>query len=126
LIEILFTYKKVIWIDVLKIKLKGRFKKMIETIVKSSQSPYYEISKEDQLILSPFEGIVDQVFIQEKAYFYEWETILTIKTASGEIKDIGVPFSGSVVSVLVKPGDKISINTKLASLQDDLLVTGCD
>ncbi|MFT8323499.1 MAG: hypothetical protein ABF649_21810 [Bacillus sp. (in: firmicutes)] len=99
---------------------------MIETIVKSSQSPYYEISKEDQLILSPFEGIVDQILIQENAYFYEWETILTIKTKGDEIKEIGVPFSGSIVSLLVKQGDKISFNTKLASLQDDLLVTGCD
>ena len=27
---------------------------MIETIVKSSQSPYYEISREDQMILSPW------------------------------------------------------------------------
>ncbi|MGP7816002.1 hypothetical protein [Niallia sp. 01092] len=99
---------------------------MIETIVKSSQSPYYEISSEDQIILSPFEGMVDQILIQENAYFYEWETILTVKTNGGEIKDIAVPFSGSVVSLLVKPGDKISIQTKLASLQDDLLVTGCD
>ncbi|WP_445493031.1 hypothetical protein [Niallia sp. 03133] len=99
---------------------------MIETIVKSSQSPYYEISKEDQLILSPFEGTVRKILVQENAYFYEWETILTIESKGGEIKEIGVPFSGSVVSLLVKPGDKISINTKLASLQDDLLVTGCD
>jgi len=109
-----------------KLYKKGSFKKMIETIVKSSQSPYYEISKEDQLILSPVEGIVEHVFIQEKAYFYEWEPILTIKTVGKEIKEISVPFSGSVISLLVKPGDKISINTKLASLQDDLLVTGCD
>lgn len=99
---------------------------MIETIVKSSQSPYYEIAKEDQMILSPFEGKVKQIFIQEKAYFYEWETLLTIETAKGELKEVGVPFSGSVVSMLVKPGDIISYNTKLASLQDDLLVTGCD
>lgn len=99
---------------------------MIETIVKTSQSPYYEISREDQVILSALEGIVEQIFIQEKAYFYEWETIMTVRTPLGELKEVGVPFSGSVVSMLVKPGDRISINTRLASLQDDLLVTGCD
>ena len=99
---------------------------MIETIVKSSQSPYYEISREDQMILSPFEGTVNEILMKEKAYFYEWETILTIRTLSGEIKDVSVPFSGSVVELLVKTGDKIAINTRLASLQDDLLVTGCD
>ncbi len=105
---------------------KGRFKKMIETIVKNSQSPYYEISKESQVILSPFAGTVKEVFVQEKGYFYEWETILTIETDQGELKEVGVPFSGSVVSLFVKNGDGISINAKLVSLQDDLLVTGCD
>ncbi|CAM5595287.1 hypothetical protein SAFG77S_09377 [Streptomyces afghaniensis] len=99
---------------------------MIETIVKSSQSPYYEISREDQMILSPFEGTVSEILMKEKAYFYEWEPILTIRTLAGEIKNVSVPFSGSVVELLVKPGDKIAINTRLASLQDDLLVTGCD
>ncbi|MCE4047277.1 MULTISPECIES: hypothetical protein [Bacillaceae] len=99
---------------------------MIETIVKNSQSPYYEISKEDQVILSPFAGTVKKVFVQEKAYFYEWETILTIETDQGDLKEIGVPFSGCVVSLFVKTGDEISINGKLVSLQDDLLVTGCD
>ncbi|MGG0740277.1 hypothetical protein [Niallia taxi] len=99
---------------------------MIETIVKNSQSPYYEISKEDQLILSPFAGIVKDIFIKENAYFYEWETILTIQTANGDLKEVEVPFSGSVVSLFVNTGDEISINAKLVSLQDDLLVTGCD
>ncbi|TRZ37790.1 hypothetical protein CEQ21_20380 [Niallia circulans] len=99
---------------------------MIETIVKNSQSPYYEISKEDQVILSPFAGIVKDVFIKENAYFYEWETILTIQTANGDLEKVEVPFSGSVVSLFVHTGDEISINGKLVSLQDDLLVTGCD
>ncbi|HWJ77442.1 MAG TPA: hypothetical protein VNR61_05095 [Niallia sp.] len=78
------------------------------------------------MILSPFNGKVTEIFVQEKNYFYEWEPLMTIKTEEGEIKEISVPFSGSVVTILVKPGDVISINTRLASLQDDLLVTGCD
>ncbi|KAB7672989.1 hypothetical protein [Bacillus sp. B1-b2] len=99
---------------------------MIETIVKPSQSPYYEISREDQVILSSFEGVIDEIFVPEKSYFYEWEPIMTIRTKHGELIEFSVPFSGSVVSMLVKPGESISINTRLVSLQDDLLVTGCD
>jgi biotin carboxyl carrier protein len=95
-------------------------------VVENSASPCYGISNHIQMITSPYYGIVEKVLIENTSHIYEWEPLFFIKTLTGEYKTIAVAVSGYITSVEVKQGDLVNLNTPLALLQDDLLVTGSD
>ncbi|HFK1440864.1 MULTISPECIES: hypothetical protein [Bacillus] len=77
-------------------------------------------------IYSSYEGKVEEIFINESSYVYEWEKLLMLRKNDGELKKIAVGISGNIRLVNVEVGQEISADTLLVKLEDDLLITGCE
>ncbi|MDQ0340993.1 biotin carboxyl carrier protein [Caldalkalibacillus uzonensis] len=77
-------------------------------------------------ITSPYEGTIEKVLIQEDSYVYEWEALFLIKTFDGNIQEVDIGASGFIISLEVKKGDWVTVNTTLAYLKDDMVITGSD
>ncbi|NWK72044.1 hypothetical protein HWX41_23920 [Bacillus paramycoides] len=77
-------------------------------------------------IYSSCEGRVEEIFINESSYVYEWEKLMMIRKHDGELKKIGVGISGNIRLVNVEVGQEIDTDTLLVKLEDDLLITGCE
>ena len=76
-------------------------------------------------IYSSYEGKVEEIFINESSYIYEWEKLLMIRKMTVSLK-IAVGISGNIRLVNVEVGQEISADTLLVKLEDDLLITGCE
>ncbi|MBM6646497.1 hypothetical protein [Bacillus sp. RIT 809] len=77
-------------------------------------------------IYSSCTGIVEEIFINETSYVYEWEKLMMIRKNDGEIEKIAVGISGNIRLVNVEVGQEISADTLLVKIEDDLLITGCE
>lgn len=80
----------------------------------------------EETIYSPCTGIVEKVLTKENNHVYEWEKLFLIKTNNGKMEEISVGISGYITSLNVKDGQKVTDQTALATIQDDLLITGSD
>ncbi|PFO79006.1 MULTISPECIES: hypothetical protein [Bacillus cereus group] len=77
-------------------------------------------------IYSSYNGKVEEIFIDEAAYVYEWEKLMTIRKNDGTLETVAVGISGHIRSVNIEVGQEIDLDTLLLKLEDDLLVTGCE
>jgi multidrug efflux pump subunit AcrA (membrane-fusion protein) len=80
----------------------------------------------EETIYSPWSGTVEVVLTSENNHVYEWERLFLIKTNSGRIEEISIGISGYITSLRVETGQKVNSETILATIQDDLLITGSD
>ncbi|MDQ0199761.1 biotin/lipoyl attachment domain-containing protein [Neobacillus ginsengisoli] len=80
----------------------------------------------EETIYSPWSGTVEVVLTRENNHVYEWEKLFLIKTNSGRIEEISIGISGYIRSLRVETGQKVNSETILATIQDDLLITGSD
>ncbi|WP_227937444.1 hypothetical protein [Alkalihalobacillus deserti] len=80
----------------------------------------------NHIIVSPYTGTIEKIFIKKDSYLYEWETLFLIETLEGSLKEISIGASGTITSLNVNEKDKVTINKELACLEDDLLITGSD
>jgi biotin carboxyl carrier protein len=79
-----------------------------------------------RIIDSLADGIVEEVFIKEGNFVYEWEPLFLIKTPNGTIRKVEQGVSGIISRVNVKPGDNVFSMMTLAVIEEDLLPSGCD
>ena len=77
-------------------------------------------------IYSSYEGKVEEIFVNESSYVYEWENLMMIRKNNGELEKVAVGISGNIRLVNVVAGQQINTNTLLVTLEDDLLITGCE
>ncbi|MGG0720909.1 hypothetical protein [Bacillus mycoides] len=77
-------------------------------------------------IYSSCTGIVEEIFINESSYVYEWEKLMMIRKNNGELEKVAVGISGNIRLVNVEVGQNIDADTLLVKLEDDLLITGCE
>ncbi|KAB2442735.1 hypothetical protein [Bacillus luti] len=77
-------------------------------------------------IYSSYEGKIEEIFVNESSYVYEWEKLMMIRKNNGEIEKIAVGISGNIRLVNVEIGQEINGDTLLVKLEDDLLITGCE
>ncbi|WP_227937941.1 hypothetical protein [Alkalihalobacillus deserti] len=77
-------------------------------------------------VVSVSNGTIDQVFVNEGDYVYEWEPLFLLKTNEGVLKKIEMGVGGNILSLNVKPGDKVIHDMTLAILREDDLPSGCD
>ncbi|PEX93227.1 MULTISPECIES: hypothetical protein [Bacillus cereus group] len=77
-------------------------------------------------IYSSYEGEIEEIFVNESSYVYEWEKLMMIRKSDGELEKIAVGISGNIRLVNVEVGQKINTDTLLVKLEDDLLITGCE
>ncbi|MFL6560045.1 MAG: hypothetical protein ACJ8MO_28525 [Bacillus sp. (in: firmicutes)] len=80
----------------------------------------------EEAIFSPCSGTVETVLTRENNHVYEWERLFLIKTKNGKIEEISIGVSGYITSLPVKTGQEVNSQTVLATIQDDLLITGSD
>lgn len=77
-------------------------------------------------IYSSYEGKIEEIFVNESSYVYEWEKLMMIRKNNGELEKVAVGISGNIRLVNVEIGQKINGDTLLVKLEDDLLITGCE
>ncbi|ADY19861.1 hypothetical protein P4U05_09475 [Bacillus paranthracis] len=77
-------------------------------------------------ICSSYEGKVEEIFVNESSYVYEWEKLMMIRKTNGELEKVAVGISGNIRLVNVVVGQQIYTGTLLVRLEDDLLITGCE
>ncbi|KEK23336.1 hypothetical protein [Bacillus gaemokensis] len=77
-------------------------------------------------IYSPCKGKVEEIFVDESSYVYEWEKLMMIQKNDGTVEEIKVGISGHIRSVNIEIGQEIDVDTLLLKLEDDLLITGCE
>ncbi|MEK4692685.1 hypothetical protein MKX31_01155 [Bacillus sp. FSL M8-0063] len=77
-------------------------------------------------IYSSYEGKVEEIFVNESSYVYEWENLMMIRKNNGELEKVAVCISGNIRLVNVVAGQQINTDTLLVKLEDDLLITGCE
>lgn len=77
-------------------------------------------------IYSSYEGKIEEIFVNESSYVYEWEKLMMIRKNSGELEKVAVGISGNIRLVNVEIGQEINGDTLLVKLEDDLLITGCE
>ncbi|HDR8185702.1 TPA: hypothetical protein QC116_005166 [Bacillus thuringiensis] len=77
-------------------------------------------------IYSSYEGKVEEIFVNESSYVYEWENLMMIRKNNGELEKVAIGISGNIRLVNVVAGQQINTDTLLVKLEDDLLITGCE
>ncbi|BCB35621.1 hypothetical protein BCJMU51_0487 [Bacillus cereus] len=77
-------------------------------------------------ICSSYEGKIEEIFVNESSYVYEWEKLMMIRKNNGELEKVAVGISGNIRLVNVVVGQQIHTDTLLVRLEDDLLITGCE
>ncbi|PEC22752.1 hypothetical protein [Bacillus cereus] len=77
-------------------------------------------------VYSSYEGKIEEIFVNESSYVYEWEKLMMIRKNDGELEKIAVGISGNIRLINVEVGQKINTDTLLVTLEDDLLITGCE
>jgi pyruvate carboxylase len=77
-------------------------------------------------IYSSYEGKVEEIFVKESSYVYEWEKLMMIRKNNGELEKVAIGISGNIRLVNVVVGQQINTDTLLVKLEDDLLITGCE
>ncbi|KAB2453332.1 hypothetical protein F8160_27770 [Bacillus sp. CH126_4D] len=77
-------------------------------------------------IYSSYEGKVEEIFVNESSYVYEWEKLMMIQKNNGELEKVAIGISGNIRLVNVVVGQQIHTDTLLVKLEDDLLITGCE
>lgn len=80
----------------------------------------------EEMITSPYNGIVEQVLVKESVRIYEWEPLFLIKSEEGELLSIAVGVSGEVQSLEVQEGDNVIPGMVLAYVKEELVVSACD
>lgn len=84
------------------------------------------LGKVDEFIYSPCSGMVEKVLTGESDHVYEWEKLFLIKMNNGKTQEISVGISGHITSLHVKEGEAVNPLTVLATIKDDLIITGSD
>ena len=80
----------------------------------------------EEKLYCPCNGTVEKVFTKENNHVYEWEKLFLIKTNHGVIEEISIGISGYITTLDVKAGQKVNHETVLATIKDDLQITGSD
>ncbi|GLY11732.1 hypothetical protein [Bacillus badius] len=80
----------------------------------------------EELITSPYNGVVQQVLVQESIRIYEWEPLFLIRDEHGELLPVKVGVSGEIQSLEVQEGDKVIPGMVLAYVKEELVVSACD
>ncbi|ABS20845.1 biotin/lipoyl-binding protein [Bacillus cytotoxicus] len=77
-------------------------------------------------IYSPCIGVVEEIFVDESSYVYEWEKLMMIRKNDGTLEKVAVGISGNIRAVNIEVGQKVNTDTLLITLEDDLIITGCE
>lgn len=79
-----------------------------------------------EFILSPCQGVVEEIFISKESRIYEWDTLFTIRSNEGETKFVSRGISGSIQSLEVNEGEEVFPGMVLAYIEEDLVASGSD
>ncbi|WP_209124137.1 hypothetical protein [Alkalihalobacillus sp. BA299] len=77
-------------------------------------------------VVCAWEGVVEEIFIEQGSFVYEWEPLFLIKAKDGKCHKIQMSSSGYISTLNVEVEQQVSINSELAILQEDCLPCGCD
>ncbi|MGM0852730.1 MAG: hypothetical protein ACQEWI_08980 [Bacillota bacterium] len=72
-------------------------------------------------ILSPCQGVVEEILISERCRIHEQDTLFKIRTNQEEIKIVSTAIRGEVQSLEVSKGEKVYTGMVLAFIEEDLV-----
>lgn len=79
-----------------------------------------------RIIDSHSDGLIEEVFIKEGNFVYEWEPLFLIKAPNGTMSKVEFGVSGIISKVNVQQGDSVFSAMTLAVLKEDNQPSGCD
>jgi pyruvate carboxylase len=79
-----------------------------------------------EYVMSSWNGVVEEVAIQEDEKIYEWEKLFTIRTDDGEQKTVAVGICGKVESIEVQKGDRVVPGMVLAFVVEEIYARAAD
>lgn len=71
-------------------------------------------------VLSGCEGVVQQITRNIRDYVYERDILLSVEKSDGSISEVFATFGGTLTDLYVKEGQRISPNTVVASMTENL------
>ncbi|MGM7636839.1 hypothetical protein [Bacillus sp. Hm123] len=80
----------------------------------------------EEMITSPYQGIVHEVLISKEMRIYEWEPLFLIKDEAGELFPVKMGVSGEIQSLEVEEGDAVIPGMVLAFVKEELVISACD
>ncbi|MFK2826263.1 hypothetical protein QYG89_11360 [Bacillus sp. B190/17] len=80
----------------------------------------------EEMITSPYTGIIQNVLVRKHSRVYEWEPLFLIKDEEGNLLTIKVGVSGEIKSLEVQEGDHVIPGMVLAYIKEELVVSACD
>ncbi|HEY9578071.1 MAG TPA: hypothetical protein VIR64_10390 [Pseudobacillus sp.] len=80
----------------------------------------------EELIISPYQGVIQQILVKEKTRIYEWEPLFIIKEKEGVLYSVMMGVSGEIQSIEVQEGDDVLPSMVLAYVKEELVVSPCD
>jgi biotin carboxyl carrier protein len=75
-------------------------------------------------ILSPCQGVVEEILISERCRFNERDTLFKIRTNQEEIEIVSTAIPGVVQSLEVREGEKVYAGMVIAFIEEDLVSEG--
>ncbi|WP_163528858.1 hypothetical protein [Halobacillus ihumii] len=79
-----------------------------------------------EAVYSPCHGKIEEILIQKNDYVYEWEKLFFVRNHDGLLEEIRIGTSGLIASLEVLENQEVNTNTILATVKDDLNITGSD
>ncbi|MFD2924788.1 hypothetical protein [Halobacillus naozhouensis] len=79
-----------------------------------------------EVVYSPCHGRIEKILIQKNDYVYEWEKLFVVRNHDGLLEEIRIGASGLIASLEVLESQEVDTNTILATVKDDLNITGSD
>ncbi|OCA82079.1 hypothetical protein [Pseudobacillus wudalianchiensis] len=80
----------------------------------------------EEWIISPYQGVIQQILVKEKTRIYEWEPLFIIKGQAGVLYSVMMGVSGEIQSIEVQEGDYVLPDMVLAYVKEEVVVSPCD
>lgn len=79
-----------------------------------------------EAVYSPCCGKIENLFVSQDSYVYEWEKLMLIHTTDNKKIEVRCGVSGYILSLEVIEKQSITTETLLIKVKDDLLITGSE
>lgn len=78
----------------------------------------------EEIITSPYDGVIEKIFVQRHSQVYERDVLFKIRPNDGGLRTITASLSGSVQSLEVNEGEEVVLGMVLAYIAEDLFMSG--
>ncbi|MBM7649452.1 biotin carboxyl carrier protein [Bacillus ectoiniformans] len=74
----------------------------------------------DEMVTSPYEGVVQDILVNKNGRIYEWEPLFLIKGEKDQLYSVKAQITGEVQSLEVQRGDSVIPGMVLAYVREEI------